>query len=63
MKLEQLINKNTCVNKIRAMRMSYVPKEMEKCRNGCPNSPECENYKPVGRTQERYRDLNLYVVR
>ena len=63
MEILDRIVEDTCGKKVKALRMSYVPRDMERCRNGCPNSPDCEDYIPIRNMHVRYAHLNLYVER
>jgi len=54
------LNDKTCARKVQAHRSCYVPKDREKCLNGCPNSPECPDYVAIRKTHQRYRHIRLY---
>ena len=56
-KLDQ-ITKDTCVEKILALRNSYVDEFHEHCR--VCNEP-CERYKPISRTQINFRQGALAI--
>ncbi len=60
MNIEQ-ITKQTCINKIRAMRSAVATEEDIRHRN-C--STPCDNYKPVSQFNgERWAYLRLYEVK
>jgi hypothetical protein len=59
--LEQRINQETCLKKIKAMTNIVISDFDIKCYNCMGNYSDCENYTPVRNHQERYRHLNLYL--
>lgn len=60
-KLERITGK-TCVHKVRAMQMAYVPPELEHCRNNCVNDYKdtCPNYRPVSEFNIRIKGMKEY---
>jgi len=44
-----------CIHRVRAMKMSVIPEELEVCRYNCDDNYQlnCINYKPAGETPVR----------
>lgn len=59
--LERITGK-TCVNKILALSMAYVPADLEHCRSNCVNDYKetCPNYKPVEQYHIRIKGMKEY---